>query len=178
MPNSLLTDSIITKEALRALKNHLGFAGRVNRQYDDKFAQDGAKKGATINIRKPSRYTVTDGATINIQDTQDQYVPMTLDKQKHVAMGFSSKDLTLSIDEFRKRYIDNAIIPLANQVEVDVLALYKQVPSFVGVPSASAFPSDLKGFNQAKALLAHNARRRGCTVPALIRTPRRRWFTG
>lgn len=155
MSNSLLTDSIITKEALMALKNHLGFTKRINRQYDKNFAVDGAKKGATINIRKPSRYEVTDGAVLNIQDTADKYEALTLDKQKHVGLAFSSKDLTLSVDEFRKRYIDNAVIALANQVDSDCLAMYKNVYHSVGVPSASAYPSSLKGFTQGKAKIAH-----------------------
>ncbi len=156
MSNSLLTDSMITKEILMALKNKLGMAGRVNRQLEDKFGQDGAKKGATVNFRKPTRYSVTDGATLAIQDSADQYVALTVDKQKHVGMAFSEKDRVLSIDDFRKRYIDNAVIPLANQVDQDVAALYKSVTSFTGVPSETVFPSTLKGFTQAKALLAKN----------------------
>lgn len=152
MANSLLTASIITKEALMELKNQLGFSKNVNKQYDDQFAVKGAKVGDTINIRKPSRYEVTDGAALTIQNTVDQSVALQLDSQKHVGMAFSSKDLTLSIDEFKDRYIKPAMTALANKLDSSgYSAMYKQVFSSVGVPSASALPSTLKGFTLAKA---------------------------
>jgi hypothetical protein len=155
MSNSILTDSIIVKEALMELKNQLGFTKSVNRQYDDKFAVEGAKVGSTINIRKPSRYTVTDGAVLNVQDSEQETVALTLDTQKHVGMGFSSKDLTLSLDRFNELHIKPAVTTLANAVDFSgYQAMYKNVFSSVGVPSASAFPSTLKGFTQAKAKMA------------------------
>lgn len=154
--NSLLTDSIIVKESLMELKNQLGFTKSVNRQYDDKFAVEGAKIGSIINIRKPNRYAVTDGAVLNVQDTVDESVALELDTQKHVGMGFSSKDLTLSVDAFRERIIKPAVTPLANAVDYAGYAgMYKAVNSFVGVPSATTLPSTLKGFTQAKARLAN-----------------------
>lgn len=155
MSNSLLTSDIIVKESLRELKNQLAFTKSVNRQYDDRFAQSGAKTGDTINIRKPSRYKVTDGATLEIQDTSDQSIPLTLDQHKHVGLAFSNKDLTLSVDNFKARYITPAVTALANSVDyTGYSAMYKQVYSSVGVPSASALPSTLKGFTQAKAKMA------------------------
>lgn len=157
MSNSLLTDSIIVKECLMELKNQLGFTKSVSRQYDSRFANDGAKIGDTINIRKPARYAAVSGAPISIQDSQDESVALQLDTQKHVAMGFSSKDLTLSIDAFRERYISPAVSVLANAVDYDgYAAMYKQVWNSVGVPSATVFPSTLKGFGQARAKIAHS----------------------
>jgi len=165
MGNSLLTPSIITKECLMELKNQLGFTKSVNRQYDDRFAQSGAKIGDTINIRKPAKYTVTDGAILNVQDSQDQSVALVLDTQKHVGMGFSAKDYTLSIDEFRERYISPAVTALANSVDyTGYSAMYKAINHAVGVPSASALPSSLKGFTQAKAKIANS----GAPVDNLI----------
>lgn len=155
MPNSLLTDDIITKETMMSLKNQLVFTKSCNMQYSDNFAQSGAKKGATINIRKPTRYEVTEGAALTIQDSQDQSEALTLDKHYHVGMAFSEKDRTLSIDRFRERYIEPATIALANKIDSQFYTdMYKQVFSSVGVPSATAFPSTLKGFTNAKAVCA------------------------
>lgn len=152
MSNSLLTNSVITKECLRVLKNELALAKNVNRGYDDRFAVRGAKIGDTINIRKPTRYEVTSGAALNIQDSADQSVALQLDNQKHVGMAFSSKDRTLSIDEFSKRYVKPAMVSLANDIDYTGHSqMYKSVFSSVGVPSASALPSTLKGFTQAAA---------------------------
>jgi hypothetical protein len=152
MSNSLLTNDVIAKECLMALKNNLVFTKSVNKQYGKEFAQSGAKIGNTFNIRKPSRYEVTEGATLNIQDSVDQSVALVLDKHYHVGMAFSQTDRTLSIDRFRERYIDNAMIALANKIDSQFYTdMYKSVYSSVGVPSASAFPSTLKGFVDAKA---------------------------
>jgi hypothetical protein len=152
MSNSLLTNDVIAKECLMALKNNLVFTKSVNKQYGKEFAQSGAKIGNTFNIRKPSLYEVTEGATLNIQDSVDQSVALVLDKHYHVGMAFSQTDRTLSIDRFRERYIDNAMIALANKIDSQFYTdMYKSVYSSVGVPSASAFPSTLKGFVDAKA---------------------------
>jgi len=147
MSNSLLTISMITKESLRMLKNELGFTKGVNRQYDSQFANSGAKIGSVINIRKPVRFTVTDGAALNLQDVTDQSVALTLDQQKHVGFQFSSKDMTLSIDEFGARYIKPAVVALANKIDYDGLGQYVNVWNSVGVP----------GTTPATALLALQA---------------------
>ena len=78
MSNSLLTNDVIAKRCLMSLKNSLVFTRNVNREYGKEFAKSGAKIGNTFNIRKPSRYEVTEGATLNIQDSQDQSVPLVL----------------------------------------------------------------------------------------------------
>jgi hypothetical protein len=126
------------------LKSQLSFAGAVNRQYDDKFANEGAKVGATMNIRKPVRFAVTTGAALSIQDVADQYSALVLDTQQHVGFQFSSKDLALSIEEFRSRYIKPAITALANQIDASGAALYYGIPSSVGTPGTQgtdlAFP--------------------------------------
>jgi hypothetical protein len=153
MSNSLLTDSIILKETMMSLKNNLSFCRNVTTEYSDQFAKSGAKVGATINIRKPTRYNVTTGATLTVQDSADQSVALTADKHYHVGMAFAEVDRTLSIDKFRERYVDPAAIALANTIDYNFAsAMYQSVFSSVGVPSATAFPSTLKGFVNAKAV--------------------------
>lgn len=126
---------MITKESLRELKNQLGFAAGVNRQYDSRFANSGAKIGDTINIRKPVRFSVTSGAALDVQDIDDQSVALTLDTQEHVAFQFSSKELTLNVDQFRERYIKPAITALANKIDYTGLGLAQTaVYNSVGTP--------------------------------------------
>lgn len=134
MSNTLLTISMITKESLMQLKSQLSFSAKVNRQYDDQFAQSGAKIGSVINIRKPVRFDVTTGPALNIQNVADQYSALTLDTQQHVDFQFSSKDLTLSVDEFSERYIKPAVTALANKIDATGAAQYVNVPSAVGTP--------------------------------------------
>ncbi len=119
------------------LKSQLTFASAVNRQYDDKFANEGAKIGSVINIRKPVRFEVTDGAALNLQNIADQSVALTLDSQKHVGFQFSSKDLALSIEEFRARYIKPAITALAHKIDYDGLQQYVNIYNFAGTPGTN-----------------------------------------
>lgn len=154
MSNTLLTPQMITREALRVLHAKLNFIKRVNRQYDDKFAQSGGKIGATLNIRKPPRYTVSSGPNLSVQDSTESFVPLTVSSQKHVDMSFSSFELTMQIDEFSKRFIEPAMAQLASYVENDALSVYKNVWSQVGSPTNPA--NALRPFLQARQRMNNN----------------------
>src|SRR5262245_47684326 len=103
MPNSLLTPTAVTREALRILHLKLNFVVSINRQYDDSFAKSGAKIGDTLKIRLPNQYTVRTGATLVAQDTTETSVSLQVATQKGVDLNFTSADLTLSLDDFSKR---------------------------------------------------------------------------
>jgi hypothetical protein len=138
MANTLLTPDMITKEALRVLHQKLNFVGNIDRQYDNSFAKSGAKIGDTLRIRKPVRYTVTDGATLGTQDSTETSVSLPITNQKHVPMSFTSEELTLDIDDFSKRFIEPAMAQLAASVEFDVLSnRYKDVYNLVGTPGSA-----------------------------------------
>ena len=117
--NNFLTDSVITKRALSVLHNNLAFVKGLNREYSSQFGQSGGKIGQTINVRKPNRYVVQQGPAITPQGTTESTVPLTLDRQWTLPMTFSSKELTLSIDEFDARYITPAVSKLASQIDLD-----------------------------------------------------------
>lgn len=155
MSNSLLNVSMITKESVRVLENNLGMAKDVNRQYDDRFARDGAKIGSVLNIRKPVRYTVTTGPALSLQNQTDQYVALAIDTQAHVDFQFSSQELTLNMEEFSGRYIAPAVKALANKVDYDLTGLYTSVYNSVG--SAGTTPSALLTYLQAGQKLDENA---------------------
>lgn len=104
----------------------------INRQYDDQFAKEGAKIGDSLKIRLPNKYTVTTGAQLNAQDTTETSTTLQVATQKHVGMNFTSADLTLSIDDFSKRFIEPAAAVLAAAMEADALQsmrknVYQQV---------------------------------------------------
>ena len=135
--NTLLTPSMITREALRVLHQKLNFVGNIDRQYDSQFAQDGAKIGTALRIRKPARYTVTDGATFSAQDSVEEEVTLNVTSQKHVGMEFTSADLTMKIDDFRDRFIEPAMAVLAAKVEADALNMIGDCNNQVGTPGTS-----------------------------------------
>lgn len=130
MADTILSPTIIAKEALVQLDNALVMGNHVHRDYETEFTEQ--KIGSSVTIRKPVQFSVSDGATLDLQDTEEGSLTLSVDKRKHVAFDFPSVDLTLKIDMFSERYIKPAMIQLANQVDTDLLALYKQVPNWVG----------------------------------------------
>lgn len=134
MANNLLTISMITNEALRILQNQLVFTRAVSRQYDNKFAIEGAKIGTTINLRKPPRYIGRTGPALQIESSVETYVPLTLNTQFGVDMAFTTQDLTLNISDFSDRFIKPAVAAIANKIDYDGLQQFKNVYNLVGTP--------------------------------------------
>lgn len=137
MANTTLTASIIAAEALRVLENNLVMAGLVYRDYEAEYQKNinGYKIGDTITIRRPTDFTVRDGATASIQDVVEGSTTLVVDKQKGIDFKFNSADLALEINEFSDRIIKPAMNQLANQVDVDLMALYYTIPNYVGTPA-------------------------------------------
>jgi hypothetical protein len=135
MANTILSPTIITREALRILHANLNFIGSINRQYDKQFANEGAspsgKIGPTLTIRLPNQFTVSTGSTLAVQDVAEATTTLTVSTQKHVDTNFTVQDLTLSIDEFSARYLKPAMAALASAIEADALSMYKDVYNFV-----------------------------------------------
>ena len=157
MANQLLTINMITREALRVLKNNLVFARRVNRQYDSRFGVEGAKVGTTINVRKPPRYLGRVGQALTIENAVETQVPVTLNTQRGVDIQFSSADLALSIDDFSSRFIKPAVASIANAIDYDGLQLYKQVFSSANITNPGTTPAGLAEYLAAGVKLDDQA---------------------
>lgn len=149
MANTTLTASIIAKTAVAILDNELVMARKVFRGYEDDFSKkvNGYEVGETISIRKPTDYTVRDGKTMSAQDTVEGKTTITIDKFKGVDFRFTSQELTLNIKDLAERCIRPAMVQLANQIDVDLHALYKFVPNWVGNPgqTINSFADFAKG---------------------------------
>lgn len=146
MANTILTSSVITREALRVLHQKLNFIGNINRQYDSSFAQSGAKIGDTLSIRLPNQYTVRSGATLSAQDTTENKVPLQVSTQKGVDVNFSSAELTLSLDDFSERILEPSMAVLAANMEADAFSMLLDVYNAVNnVGSAITFKNVLNG---------------------------------
>lgn len=146
MANTILTPSMITREALRILHQKLNFIGNINRQYDDSFANSGAKIGDTLNVRLPNQYTVRTGKTLSTQDTTENKVPLTVGTQKGVDVNFSSAELTLSLDDFSSRILEPAMAVLAANLEADAFSMALDVYNSVNnIGSAITFKNVMTG---------------------------------
>lgn len=156
MANSILTPSVIAKEALMQFKNGMGISGHCNSSYSKDFAKKGAKIGTSEKIRKPNHFTVTNGATYSAQDVTEDYFTLAVDTQKHVGFDFLSTDLTMSIDDFSGRYLKPAALALVNKVDLDGNTLAsKQVYNAVG--TAGTTPSALLTYLQGMQKIQESA---------------------
>lgn len=149
MSNTLLTNSIIAKLALKEFKNNLVLAKTANRQYQNIYNNT---TGDTISIRKPVRYTVRSGQQINIQDIQQRTVPLQIAFQDGVDIALTSKELTLQLDDFNETVMRPAMRILANKVDTRLFnAATANIYNFVGTAGTS--PASFDAINQASAKL-------------------------
>ena len=169
MANTLITPSIIAKEALFQLENNLVLGDKVHRQYRDEFV----KIGDSVTIRRPVKFVVSDGATRVNQDVTENTTSITINQRKHVSWKFSSQDLTLTVAEYSERYIKPAAIALANQMD-QAVALEGAEAFYNVVGTAGTTPADF-------TVLADAARRMDdMAVPddgnrCLVLNPAGRW---
>ncbi len=133
MANTLITPTIIAREALLELENNLIFGNLVHREYRKEFV----KSGDTVNIRKPVKFYTADGATRVNQDVEEANTSITIDQRKHVSWEFSAQDLTLTIEQFSVRYIQPAATTLANTIDKKIAAQYFRFWNFVGTPGTT-----------------------------------------
>lgn len=161
--NNLLTTSYIVNTGLLVLENSLVFADKVNRQYSDEFAIKEAKIGATVNIRRPPRYKGTFGPALNVEDTNETYIPVTLRNQFHVDVQFTTADLLLSMDLFKTRVVAPMVATVANRIDSDCAYFaYQNTPMSVGTPGTP--PSAYLTFATARALLTNEAVPKGADL--------------
>lgn len=140
MANTILTPVQITRKGLAILHQKLNFVGSINRQYDDSFANTGAKIGDSLKIRLPNQYTVRTGANLSTQDTTETSTTLQVATQKGVDITFTSNELTLSLDDFADRILEPAMSVLAANIEADALNMALDVYNAVNnVGSAITF---------------------------------------
>ena len=160
MPNSILTPTAVTREALRILHQKLNFVGNIKRDYDDSFAKSGAKIGDSLKIRLPNQYTVRTGPYLEVQDTSEISTTLQVATQKGVDLNFSSVDLTLSLDDFSKRILDPAMSVLAANIEADALSMmldvYQNVNNIGSAITFGKLMSSRKVLNDALAPMDNN----------------------
>lgn len=132
----------ITDNALMSFKNHCVFARYVDRQYDKLWGQTGAKRGTTINLRYPPQYELRRGDKAQPQGSNESYFPVTLGSPTGVDLDFTSQELLLTVDNFMKRFVKPAGLPISNGVDSDIAKLFKKVPNYSGTPGTIATSLD------------------------------------
>jgi hypothetical protein len=131
--NTLLTPTVIAKEALMQLTNNLAMGRNVYTAYKNEFV----KVGQTITIRKPNKFRATKTQARSNTNLTEPSTTITMSTQAHVSWAFSSVELTQTIEDYSKRYIGPAAAALANQVDYDLCGLYTDVYNYAGSPGTT-----------------------------------------
>jgi len=140
MSNTLLTPSVIAKEALLALENNLVMANLVHRDYSGEYK----KVGATVTIRKPSTFEATAfSTTVAAQAITESSVQVVLDKFYDISAEITSAELTLDIVSFSEQVLAPMMRAHAQNVDNQIFQeVYKTVAGHTAVSGTPAV-SDL-----------------------------------
>lgn len=155
MANTFATLQEIARRALPVLCDSLVFPQLIHRD----FGLDGHGRGDTVRILKPVKYTAEDfdeSQGVNFQDIVEDTVPVTLDHIATVDARASAIEAATSIDDLDRLFILPAAAAIAEKINADGLALYKDVYTYVGeagvTPGSLSVISDArKALNNAKA---------------------------
>ena len=163
MPNALVTIDTIADRALAVAHEKLQFIGTVNRDYDEEFGRAGKKAGDTIRIRNPNQYTRRQGSRVmNTQAQAETTQNLTVSIQDGVDMEWNGAEMTLSLDEYTKRYISPAMDILVSGIESDFLqAMTKATANTVGTKGTVPGASTTTVLGDARAMLNMNLAPKG-----------------
>jgi hypothetical protein len=164
----------VTKETAFEYANNLRFAKSISMEYNDDFRYSGGKAGDTVRVRIPVRFVATEGQAFQEQAIYETTVPVTLEKQLNVGMGWSSAQQTTDLSEIRSRYVSPAAMALANKVDVYAFTnTFLDIYNAVGTPGTTPsslltyLQADVKLFNQAVAEGNHMAVLSGISMATL-----------
>ncbi len=154
MGNTILTPSIIAKEALMQLRNNTVMASLVHRDYSQEFV---AGVGNTVTIRKPANFEAQEfnrSTGIQIQDATEGSESVVLDKLLDVSFEVTSEQLTMDIKDFSEQLLIPAMQGFANKIDQYLLGLYNEIPFNFG--TAGSTPSEISDITGARKILNDN----------------------
>lgn len=155
MANELMPSAVsaqaVAKRGLAEFENSMVMGNVVNRTYVNEFK----KKGEYLQMRKPVPWVVTDAATLTTSDVKERWVTFQVSTQSHIGWFFTSKDLTMSIDQYNKRYVRPSSQALAAHVDKSLCSLYVDIGNSVGTPGTP--PNSFSVLGDAQTLLDENA---------------------
>ena len=154
MGNTILTPSIIAKEALMQLRNNTVMASLVHRDYSQEFVSG---VGNTVTIRKPATFEAQEfnrSTGIQIQDATEGSESVVLDKLLDVSFEVTSEQLTMDIRDFSEQLLIPAMQGFANKIDQYLLGLYNEIPFNFG--TAGSTPSEISDITGARKVLNDN----------------------
>lgn len=143
------------RSALVWLKNRLGIAKVINRQFENE-RNASFEQGDTIKIRRPSTFTAEDhveGTGSSDQDIKGQNVTISLDKHKEVKFFATDREISRGGVKFINEHLGPAVNALVNKVEEDV---YTNIAKIGPISDASGASGVEDYFVDARQVLLDN----------------------
>jgi hypothetical protein len=122
------------QESLIQLEKALGMANRCHRGFESERST--FNKGDTINIKRPSNFTVQN-APSTAQDVLTDSVQINLDQWKEVKFKLSDKELAYTSEQIITEHIRPAAVALADYIDLQMCGLYTDCPWFFDVPGTT-----------------------------------------
>lgn len=149
--NTFITPSIVAREALMVLRNNAVMANLVHRDYSNEFV---AGVGDTITVRKPAKFTANEfSSSISVQNATESKTTVTMDKLLDVSFSVTSKELTMSIEDFSAQLIVPAMQAFADKIDGYLIKLADAASQTVEKSS----PVDAGAIVDARAFLTKAA---------------------
>lgn len=173
--NTLLTISMISRDAAMVLGNTLDLAKRVNRSFDSDFGVKSAQIGQTINVRRPIRPTVRTGSVVDIQAITETYSPLSFTNPVGTDYALTSQELTFSVEDYFGKVVEPSVQRIASEVESQGQALITQFYGTIGTPgtplTGGASGTSRAAVGRALALLNKNLAPGGKERTTLLNDP-------
>lgn len=153
MANTILTPSIIAKEALMVLRANAVMPGLVYRDYSNEFV---AGVGDTITIRKPATFQAKEFSdSITIQDATESSTTVQMDKFLDVSFAVTAKEMTMKISDFSAQFLVPAMQAFLDKIDGYLIALESGATNRVAHAEGVIAPADIisarKLLNDTKA---------------------------
>jgi len=144
----------IAREALPRLIDNLVFPNLV---YKETVPGNAAKKGDVVSVRCPVRLEANDfdaSAGISAQNLDNDTIDVKLDHIATVDLQLGAIEAACDFDSVTRQFIEPAAAALAEKINAEGLALYRDIPYIAG--EAGTVPDGLDDIAQASYMLDMN----------------------
>jgi len=147
MANTILTSEVIAGEALDVLRNNAVMPNLVYRDYSGDFVPG---VGETISVRKPATFVANEFAgTLTVQDATETSTSVTMDKHLDVSFAVTSKEMTMSIEDFSAQFLTPAMQAFLDKVDGYLIAAGVAAAKKTVATSAAVTQADIVKARQA-----------------------------
>lgn len=143
--NTFQNIDMVVEETLVTVQNMLALPNRVLRGFDDMYGKPGAKIGDTLRFKLPPRYSSTVGPAPTAQNFTQNEVAIAAQTQRNMLLTFTTKDLSLSLDDIRGAILEPWAAQLASDIDLDGTSTISQGYSIVNANSNGQFGGSFPG---------------------------------